>query len=123
MSTEIEEAPKLSNEERNRNFFGHWNFHREKQNGHLAVFPEEMPRKPVNTVSFVGYTVSDPFLGGGTISLAAMKLYRNSISCEINGDYLEIIKNKLVGEQSTLFRNRGFNIVSRISRGRILAEK
>ena len=45
-------------------------------------------------VSFVGETVLDPFAGSGTTSLAAMKLGRNSISYEINHDFLTVMKER-----------------------------
>ena len=38
---------------------------------HLAMFPEELPRRFIRMFSFVGDTVLDPFLGSGTTSLAA----------------------------------------------------
>lgn len=95
VSKDIKEKSKLSLEEWNEYFSGHWNFSGEKQDKHLAMFPEELPKRLIKMFSFVGDTVLDPFLGSGTTSLAAKNLNRNSIGYEINGKFLPIIKDKL----------------------------
>jgi site-specific DNA-methyltransferase (adenine-specific) len=92
---EIKKQSRLTQEEWNRYFAGHWNFPGEKQDKHLAMFPEELPRRLIKMFSFIGDTVLDPFLGSGTTSLAAKNLNRNSIGYEINEDFLAIIKEKL----------------------------
>jgi modification methylase len=99
------DAPKPSKEQKNKSimspqewntyFSGHWNFSGVKQSGHIAMFPEELPRRLIKMFSFVDETVLDPFLGSGTTALAAKNLNRNSIGYEINQDFIEIIKNKL----------------------------
>jgi site-specific DNA-methyltransferase (adenine-specific) len=91
----VKEKSKLTVEEWNRFFTGHWNIPGEKQNGHLAMFPEEIPRRLIKMFSFVNDTVLDPFLGSGTTSLAAKNLERNSIGYEINADFVPVIKDKL----------------------------
>jgi len=92
----------LSKDEWNLYFNGHWNFPGEKQSGHLAMFPEELPKRLIKMFSFVGETVLDPFLGSGTTTLEAMNLERNSVGYEINQDYHEMILSKLQ-VQDTLF--------------------
>ena len=57
------EQSRLSLEEWNEYFAGHWNFSGEKQDNHLAMFPEELPRRLIRMFSFVGETVLDPFMG------------------------------------------------------------
>jgi len=95
VSREIREKSKLTLEEWNEYFYGHWNFSGERQDKHLAMFPEELPKRLIKMFSFVGDTVLDPFLGSGTTCLAARKLERNSIGYEVNEDFLPIIKEKL----------------------------
>jgi len=95
VSREIKEKSKLTTEEWNEYFYGHWNFPGEKQSKHLAMFPEELPKRLIKMFSFAGDTVLDPFLGSGTTCLAARNLNRNSIGYEINEDFLPIIKQKL----------------------------
>lgn len=104
VSKEIKEQSKLSHEEWRKYFTGHWNFAGEKQNGgHLAVFPEELPRRLIKMFSFIGETVLDPFLGSGTTTKAAKDLKRNSVGYEINKDYLSIIKQKVGINKKSLF--------------------
>jgi site-specific DNA-methyltransferase (adenine-specific) len=95
VSREIKEKSKLTTEEWNEYFYGHWNFSGEKQDKHLAMFPEELPKRLIKMFSFVGDTVLDPFLGSGTTCLAAKKLNRKSVGYEINQDFLPVIKEKL----------------------------
>ena len=95
VTREMREKSKLTLEEWNEYFYGHWNFSGEKQDKHLAMFPEELPKRLIRMFSFVGDTVLDPFLGSGTTCFAAKKLGRNSIGYEINEDFLPIIKEKL----------------------------
>jgi len=111
VSKEIKEQSKLTQEEWNKYFTGHWNFPGEKQDKHLAMFPEELPRRLIKMFTFVGDTVLDPFLGSGTTSLAAKNLSRNSIGYEINNDFLPIIKEKIGLKQSTIFQDVAFEIV------------
>src|SRR6185436_837807 len=96
-SAEQKEASKLTDEEWNTFFAGHWNFGGERQDKHLAMFPEELPKRLIKMFSFVGETVIDPFLGSGTTALAAKNLGRNSIGYEINPEFLPLIRQK-VGE-------------------------
>jgi len=95
VSREIKEKSKLTLEEWNEYFYGHWNFSGERQTNHLAMFPEELPKRLIKMFSFVGDTVLDPFLGSGTTCLAARNLNRNSSGYEINEDFLPIVKEKL----------------------------
>ncbi|MFZ2148681.1 MAG: DNA methyltransferase [Sedimentisphaerales bacterium] len=95
VSKEIKEKSRLSQDEWNQYFYGHWNFSGEKQNKHLAPFPEELPKRLIKMFSFIGDTVLDPFLGSGTTSLAALRFLRNSIGYEINEQYLSHIKQRL----------------------------
>jgi len=111
VSKEMKEKSKLSQEEWNKYFTGHWNFPGEKQDKHLAMFPEELPKRLIKMFSFVGDTILDPFLGSGTTSLAAKNLHRNSIGYEINEYFLPIIKEKLGLRQRTIFQDETFEII------------
>jgi DNA modification methylase/endonuclease YncB( thermonuclease family) len=88
-------ASEMSKDEWNQYFSSHWNFNGVKQIGHIAAFPEELPKRLIKMFSFAGETVFDPFLGSGTTSLAAKNLGRNSVGYEINDDFLPIIQEKL----------------------------
>jgi len=80
-------------------FSGHWNFGGVRQDGHIAMFPKELPKRLIKMFSFVGDTVLDPFLGSGTTSLAAKRLQRNSVGYEINPEFIPYIKKKLDNKQ------------------------
>lgn len=111
VSREIKEQSKLTQEEWNQYFAGHWNFPGERQDKHLAMFPEELPKRLIMMFSFVGDTVLDPFLGSGTTSLAAKNSNRNSIGYEINEIFLSIIKEKLGLKQNAIFQDVTFKII------------
>jgi DNA modification methylase len=102
ISKEIKEKSKMTKEEWKTYFSGHWNFPGAKQDGHIAVFPEELPKRLIKMFSFVGETVLDPFLGSGTTSLAAKKLGRNSIGYEINKEFFTYINDKLETEKDNI---------------------
>jgi site-specific DNA-methyltransferase (adenine-specific) len=106
VSREIKEKSKLTTEEWNEYFYGHWNFPGERQDKHLAMFPEELPKRLIKMFSFVGDTVLDPFLGSGTTCLAAKNLNRNSIGYEINKDFLSAIKEKIKGDISVIAQEK-----------------
>ena len=99
---EQKELSKMTAEEWNTFFAGHWNFTGAKQNRHIAMFPEELPRRLIKMFSFVGETILDPFAGSGTTSLAAKNLDRNSIGYEINPEFVPFIKEKLEVHQQDL---------------------
>jgi len=110
---EQKEKSKMTHEEWVKYFYGHWNFAGEKQNGHLAMFPEELPRRLIKMYSFVGDSVLDPFLGSGTTTKVAASLDRNSVGYEINPEFLEVIKQKLGINQQELFsKNQHYEIIS-----------
>ncbi len=104
ISRTIKERSKLSNEEWRKYFTGHWNFAGKKQNGgHIAMFPEELPRRLIKMFSFIEENILDPFLGSGTTSMAARELKRNSIGYEINKEFLSVIENKIGKSRPSLF--------------------
>ncbi len=101
----LKEQSKMTKEEWKEYFTGHWNFGGTKQDGHIAMFPKELPKRLIKMFSFVGDTVLDPFLGSGTTSLAAKNLNRNSVGYEINQDFIPYIKRKLDINQSDIFNS------------------
>ncbi|MCK9363381.1 MAG: thermonuclease family protein [Syntrophales bacterium] len=92
----------ITKDDWNTFFSGHWYFAGAKQDGHIAMFPEELPARLIKMFSFSGETVLDPFLGSGTTALAARNLCRNSVGYEINSAFLPIIKNRLNVGQSDI---------------------
>lgn len=99
---EQKEKSIITKEEWNQYFSSHWNFNGAKQHEHIAMFPEELPKRLIKMFSYEGETIFDPFLGSGTTSLAAEHLHRNSIGYEINPSFLPLIREKIDGEQLRL---------------------
>ena len=92
---EQKQCSEMTKDEWNTFFASHWNFGGAKQDGHIAVFPEELPRRLIKMFSFAGETVFDPFMGSGTTALAARNLQRNSIGYEINPDFRKFYEEKV----------------------------
>lgn len=107
---EIKEMSKLTKEQWREYFSGHWTFAGAKQDNHIAMFPEELPKRLIKMFSFIGENVLDPFLGSGTTSLAAKNTGRNSIGYEINPDFIDIIKRKLNIKQPDLLKTKYYFI-------------
>jgi len=112
VSKEIKEQSRLTTEEWNTFFAGHWTIPGEKQDDHLAMFPQEIPRRLIRMFSFVGDTVLDPFLGSGTTCLAARNLGRNSVGYEINPEFIGTIRAKLGTDRDLLFPDAGFEFLT-----------
>jgi len=83
---------------------GLWSFPGEnpKRVGHPAPFPLELPKRCIKLFSYVGDLVLDPFLGSGTTCVAASLLKRRCIGVEINREYCETAKNRLIKEAGVL---------------------
>jgi modification methylase len=111
VSRTVKEESRLTVDEWNEYFAGHWNFPGEKQDKHLAMFPEELPRRLIRMFSFVGERVLDPFLGSGTTSLAAKRLHRDSIGYEINESFLPIIRKKIGADQTDIFSKSQVEVI------------
>ncbi len=100
---EEKELSKMTAEEWNTFFAGHWNFAGARQDKHIAMFPEELPKRLIKMFAFVSDTVLDPFAGSGTTNLAAKNLGRNSVGYEINPEFIPIIKQKLGAYQRDIY--------------------
>jgi len=62
---------------------------------HFATMPPELARRCIIAGSNAGDTVLDPFGGAGTTALAANRLERHAILCELNPDYAKIAHDRL----------------------------
>jgi site-specific DNA-methyltransferase (adenine-specific) len=112
---ETKEQSKMTKEEWNTYFTGHWKFSGIRQEDHIAMFPLELPTRLIKMFTFVGDAVLDPFLGSGTTSLAAIELNRNSVGYEINANYIPIIKNKLGISERKLFNQPEYRLITQKS--------
>ena len=74
--------------------------------GHPTTKPLRWLKWAVALGSQENETIFDPFLGSGTTAVAAKKLGRHFIGCEINPDYCKIAEKRLLGldAQPELFK-------------------
>lgn len=87
---------KLSRDEYGRWFTAIWaNVRVQVRTHHPAPYPVEIPRRLVRMFSFVGDTVLDPFAGTGTTAVAAIETGRNSISVEIDPEYVRRMRARV----------------------------
>lgn len=73
-----------------------WEISPETNNSHPAPFPIEVPTNIIKCCSKEEDIVYDPFMGSGTVALAARNLNRHYIGSELNPDYV-IITNERLG--------------------------
>jgi DNA modification methylase len=102
-TAEQKQLSEMTKEEWNTYFASHWTFGGAKQDGHIAMFPEELPARLIKMFSFAGETVLDPFMGSGTTALAAKKLQRSSVGYEINSEFIPIYNNKVGANMPDMF--------------------
>jgi hypothetical protein len=91
----LREEAAMTKEEWKRFFFGHWAFGGARQQGHEAMFPEELPRRLIRMYTVRGDLVLDPFVGSGTTAQVALGLGRRAVGYEINPDFLPLIQERL----------------------------
>ena len=69
--------------------------------GHPAPFPPELAERLIRMFSFAGDTILDPFAGSGSTSVAAIRAGRNSISIEIEEEYLNSATRRAAREAAS----------------------
>jgi len=79
---------------------GVWKFNGEskKRIGHPAPFPKELPHRCIKMFSYVDDLVFDPFAGSGTTLLVAEILKRKTVGLELDEQYCELAKNRILQE-------------------------
>jgi modification methylase len=71
------------------------------RDGHLAPFPVEIADRLVRMFSFSGDVVLDPVAGSGSTAVAAVRCGRNSISVEVEEEYLNNATRRAAREAAT----------------------
>ena len=66
------------------------------RNGHFAPYPPVLAERLIKLFSFAGDTVLDPFGGTGGTAIAAVKTGRNSLSVEIEPDFIELAQQNIM---------------------------
>ena len=95
-----------------RNFSAHWDIPGERQRGHHAMFPRELPRRLIRMYSFPGERVLDPFAGSGTTIDVAIEQGRVGEGIEINRDFEAVMRDRL-GQRAEAVRFVGEGEVGR----------
>lgn len=65
---------------------------------HFATFPPELAERCILAGCPVGGTVLDPFGGAGTTALVAERKGRNAVLIELNPEYAEITRRRLLAD-------------------------
>ena len=83
-----------------------------QQTEHPAPYPTELAARLIRMFSFVGDTILDPFAGTGSTAVASGRWGRNSISIEIEPEYVDIMERRLSEAQGTLtnYDNLSFSV-------------
>lgn len=67
----------------------------QRRTTHPAPFPVEIPARLIRMFSFTGDVVLDPFAGTGTSAVAAIRYGRNSISIDVEKQYVTAMADRL----------------------------
>jgi len=68
--------------------------------GHPAPFPVELPERLVHLYTYKDDLVLDPFMGSGTTLVAAAKLGRRYVGCDLDPDYVAIARERVANIRS-----------------------
>lgn len=63
--------------------------------GHPAPYPVDLAERLIRMFSFAGDTILDPFAGSGSTTVAAIRAGRNSVSVEIEPDYIDMAEKRI----------------------------
>lgn len=69
----------------------------EEQTVHPAQFPEDMIARIILSTTLDGGTVLDPYMGTGTVAVAARDLGRRFLGAEIDEGYFSVAQRRLAG--------------------------
>jgi DNA modification methylase len=73
--------------------------------GHSAAFPVNLPHWFIKLFTQQGDWVLDPFVGSGTTAIAAKNLGRNYIGIDVNEEYCQMSRERVVQTQPRLLEH------------------
>lgn len=89
--------PAVDKKQKNKNRRTVWAINTEPYSGaHFAVYPKNLARLCVLAGSQKNDLVLDPFFGSGTTGVVCNELHRNCIGIELNNDYAQLAKRRLL---------------------------
>lgn len=95
---EVREKSKLTKEEWREWTNPTWEIDSKENKDHPVEYPYDLPYRCIRLFSFKGDTILDPFCGTGTSIKAAVENDRNAIGYEVEEQYKEIIKEKILDD-------------------------
>ena len=87
---------------------------------HSATFPEDLPAWFIKLFTQPEEIVLDPFNGSGTTVVAAKRLKRNYVGIDINEEYCELARQRVIQIQPRLFDERATYDVETIDESTVL---
>jgi modification methylase len=66
-----------------------------KKIGHPAPFPEELPHRLMQLLSFEDDVILDPFMGSGTSAVSALKNNRRFVGYDLESEYIKLAENRI----------------------------
>jgi modification methylase len=66
-----------------------------KKIGHPAPFPEELPYRLIQLLSFKDDIILDPFMGSGTTAIASIKSNRKYVGYDVEPEYIKLAEQRL----------------------------
>ncbi len=73
-----------------------------KKIGHPAPFPEELPHRLIQLLSFEDDVILDPFMGSGTSAVSALKNNRRFVGYEIAPDYISLAEKRILPHRNQI---------------------
>jgi site-specific DNA-methyltransferase (adenine-specific) len=73
-----------------------------KRVGHPAPFPEELPRRVIELLTYRDDVVLDPFMGSGQVALAALRTGRAYVGYDTEPAYVALAEERVAAARSTL---------------------
>ena len=72
--------------------------------GHPTIKPLNIVQNLITNSTQEGGVVLDPFMGSGTTAIACIREKRNFIGFELNPEYYELCRKRIINEDYNLFR-------------------
>lgn len=80
----------------------------QERTSHPAQFPEDLIRRLILGFTNKDDLILDPFMGSGTVGAIALELDRKFIGFEIDSNYCEIAKQRLLNKEAEIFSTLDF---------------
>ena len=72
-----------------------WKINPSSKEHHPASFPEEIPKRGIESFTCDGDVILDPFMGSGTTGVACKNLNRDFIGIELDSEYFKIAEKRI----------------------------